>query len=300
MRDYPALLIAWPVAPVPHAVDLLLAAIDDTAPLGVEDVARGVRVFFRDARARDRAAAIVAAAVPDATCSPVEVPDEDWAARSQAALPAVEVGTVRISPPWAALGADAARAAGVTEVVINPAMGFGTGHHASTRLCLRLLQRVDLAGRRVLDAGTGSGVLALAAWRMGAADVTGIDRDPDALDSARENAGLNAAGEAVRLELGDLAGLERRAADEPGYDVVLANLTGAVLVRRAATLARLAAPDGVLILGGVLDDEETDVRRAYETAGWHVGDRLTEDEWVGLLVRAATIPTATTATPARR
>ena len=300
MRDYPALLIAWPVAPVPQAVDLLLAAIDDTAPLGVEDVARGVRVVFRDARARDRAAAILATAVPDATCSPVDVPDEDWAARSQAALPAVEVGAVRVSPPWAALGADAARAAGLIEIVVNPSMGFGTGHHASTRLCLRLLQRLDLAGRRVLDAGTGSGVLALAARRLGAARVAGIDRDPDALDSARENAGLNAAGEAVRFEHGDLADLERRAADEPGYDVVLANLTGAVLARLARTLARLAAPGGTLILGGVLDEEESAVRGAYEAAGWHVHDRLTEAEWVGLLVRAATIPTASTATPVRR
>ena len=123
-------------------------------------------------------------------------------------------------------------------IVIEPAMGFGSGHHATTRLCLAALQRLDLRGRRVLDIGTGSGVLALAALRLGAAGVVAIDVDPDALENARGNAALN----------GSPAGVEFRQSDfrqETGLagDVVLANLTGAMLAAGAASLARTVAPE---------------------------------------------------------
>ena len=88
-------------------------------------------------------------------------------------------------------------------------MGFGTGHHATTRLCLELLQRIDVAGARVIDVGTGSGVLALAAWKLGAAGVTAVDNDPDALQNARDNIARNGGAgriEVVQADLVDLAG----------------------------------------------------------------------------------------------
>ena len=124
-------------------------------------------------------------------------------------------------------------------------MGFGTGHHATTRLCLAALQQLDLAGMTVIDVGTGSGVLAIAASLLGAANVIGIDDDADAISAARENLGLNPRAR-VTLQVGDL-----RQAAPANADLVLANLTGALLVvgcRSAQTVdgfRRAADPEWV-------------------------------------------------------
>jgi len=285
VRDYPALLIAWPSAPDTGAVDLMLAALDDTGPLGLEETATGIRVFFRDAAARDAAAGLAAAASPMVICTSLNVPDEDWAARSQAALTPIRVGQMVVAPPWAATPPEDGHL-----LIINPAMGFGTGHHASTRLCLDLMQRLPLAGADVIDVGTGSGVLAIAAWRLGAARVTAIDHDADAVASAHENVALNGAGDAITVIQGDL--MAHRGASA---HLVTANLTGAVLCREAQAVARLARPGGAIVLSGILTEEAGQVVAAFAQTGWPVEATVTEDEWTGLLLRGATSPSASTA-----
>ena len=125
-------------------------------------------------------------------------------------------------------------------------MGFGTGHHATTRLCLAALQQLDLRGRTVIDVGTGSGVLAIAASLLGAANVIGIDDDADAVSAARENLALNPRAR-VTLQVGDL-----RHAAPANADLVLANLTGALLVTAADRLRQLTDSGGRLILSGFL------------------------------------------------
>jgi ribosomal protein L11 methyltransferase len=147
----------------------------------------------------------------------------------------------------------------------------------------------------VLDVGTGSGVLAIAAWRLGASLVDAIDVDRDALDAARDSVDRNGAGHAVRLIAADLADVARRP-DWRRYDVLVANLTGAALIRHAAALAALGAPGSSLIAGGLEADESGAVAGALERAGWQAADRKEEDGWVGLrLVRRATSPSASTA-----
>ena len=161
---------------------------------------------------------------------------------------------------------------GVITIVIQPSMGFGTGHHATTRLCLDHLQRIDVHGRTTIDVGTGSGVLAIAASRLGAIQVLAIDDDPDAVASAWGNIDLNP-GVEVTLGTTDL----RSAALRP-FDLVLANLTGGLLVASARILLQLTTRGGRLVLSGFMESEEADVLAAF--ASCEVEQRSQEDEWV--------------------
>jgi ribosomal protein L11 methyltransferase len=271
-RLYPALDVVWPLQPDDERIDLLLAEVDDEGPLAVETIDSGMRLFFPTGLARGRAAVKLIALEPDLTCTPQEIPDEDWAARSQASLGPITVGRLLIVPPWLADTDDA----GGCCITIQPSMGFGTGHHASTRLCLRLLQDIPASGSAVLDVGTGSGVLAIAASKLGAALVLAIDNDEDALASARENIDLNRA--AVATELAELE--TPRPAHT--FDIVLANLTGALLIRQASPLAALLNTGGALIVSGVTDAESADVKSAFAIAGLVVDREASEDGWTGL------------------
>jgi ribosomal protein L11 methyltransferase len=257
--------------------DLILALVDDFGPTAVEERAGVVRIFFSTIEARDEA---LTALAPTAAVTAADVPDDDWARRSQQNLQPVTVGRITIAPPWAFdhdPSAISHQPSAIT-IVIQPSMGFGTGHHASTRLCLAALQSIDLRDAFLVDVGTGSGVLAIAADRLGAARALGIDHDPDALQSARENLALNPDVRHVELAIADLA-----AGDLPYADVVTANLTGALLARSAAALLHAIGPGGTLILSGLLAHERDEVCRAFAPA-MVVWERE-EDGWTGLAMK---------------
>ena len=167
-----------------------------------------------------------------------------------------------------------------TIVIVEPSMGFGTGHHASTRLCLLALQRVRdrlRATSHVLDLGAGSGVLAIAAALLGARTVVAVERDPDALGNARDNVRRNRVADRVTVLAGDLADLSPQAGD-----VVTANLTGAFFTRHAGTVLRCVRPGGLLIASGMTAGEEQAARAALEPP-FVLRQRAVEDEWVGLV-----------------
>jgi ribosomal protein L11 methyltransferase len=303
---YPALDLRF--APGPGAgtfQDMLYAELDAFEPVAIQEheTGDGWRVFFRTAALRDAARATLASEFGNALLEliPQDVGDEDWARRSQAALKAVRVGRIVVAPPWEASplvmrdpgsgmqkrdpgpriptdpepripdpGSDIL-------IVIDPSMGFGTGHHATTRLCLKLLQKIDVHGKRVIDVGTGSGVLALAAWALGASAVSALDYDADALHNARENLERNGAGEAIEIVEGDLGSVALRPAD-----IVVANLTAAVIKRYAASLRRLVADNGLLIVSGFSGEEVEEIPSAFRVKPDEV---LREGEWTAILMR---------------
>jgi ribosomal protein L11 methyltransferase len=265
----------WPALDIHPVSELLQAALVDYDASAVDErSADDWRVFFTSAGERDRAAAALTLEFPTLTIESIDVPDENWAARSQASLRAVHVGNIVIAPPWDV-------PAGDLVIVIQPSMGFGTGHHATTRLCIAALQRLNVAGRTVLDVGTGSGVLAIAASLLGASRSVGLDDDADAITAAQENLELNPQAEATML-VADL-----RAADVGSADIVIANLTGGLLISAALTLQDFVARGGSLVLSGLMAVEERDVLAAFPT--WTVEHRSEEDEWLCLTLQRSSV-----------
>jgi ribosomal protein L11 methylase PrmA len=302
VASYPALDLKFALGPGAGTFqDMLYAELDEFEPVAIHEheTGDGWRVFFRTVAQRDGARGALASEFGNALLqlTPVNVDDEDWAHRSQASLTAVRVGRLIITPPWnipdncdfaerdpaRQLDSDAnheprtaSREASDIVIVIDPSMGFGTGHHATTRLSLELLQRRDVSGARVIDVGTGSGVLAIAARKLGAAHVVAIDNDPDALQNAQDNVDRNGTSDAIEIVNVDLSSASLEAAD-----AVLANLTGSVLQRHAATLQRLVKENGSLILSGFSGEEIDDVAGAFHAKPQEV---LVEGEWAAMTI----------------
>jgi ribosomal protein L11 methyltransferase len=257
----------WPALDVTGVPEFFEAALTDYHVTAINEGDEVWRVFFHDAAVRDRAARELGAAFEGLSLEAIDVPDEDWAARSQADIRAVHVGRVIVAPPWDA----------PITIVVQPSMGFGTGHHATTRLCLAAMQQIDMRGKTVIDVGTGSGVLAIAASLLGAANVIAFDDDDDAVAAARENLSLNPRSR-VTLQVGDL-----HDAAPANADVVLANLTGALLASTAERLRQLTDSGGRLILSGFMVGEEREVLTAF--APLAVEHRAQEEEWLCVTLR---------------
>jgi ribosomal protein L11 methyltransferase len=312
-RVWPALVVreqktipAQPsAAPFSETVSAIL---DDYSPIAIEDLAPlplppgGLwdptfppppepppsplhwRVFFTAQKDRDAAATALRAAEPALVLDAEDVPDEDWAARSQRELTAIAVGTFIVAPPW---DVPDTVASGHTIIIIEPSRGFGTGHHPSTRLCLRALSSLDVAGRAVLDLGTGSGVLAIAAALKSAAHVVAVDIDPDAIEAARVSHQLNPRAGKIDWLIGDFRDVSWTALPTRTWDVIFANLTGGMLRSSAHRIRELLARGGLLIVSGFDEQERASVESALDLP--RRADYV-EDGWVGLVLQQETAP----------
>jgi ribosomal protein L11 methyltransferase len=208
------------------------------------------------------------------------VHEADWAEAWKAYFPVHRVGRrLVIRPTWRRHRA----AQGDAVISLDPGMAFGTGLHPTTRLCLEGLERLADDGRlaqaRVLDVGCGSGILAIAALKLGAVSALGVDTDPIAVVSTLANARRNGLGRRLRASEGSVP------TGEPEVDVVLANLIAGVLVQLAASLREALRPGGMLLASGIFVDREDEVRRAFEGAGLEILTRAAEGDWVVLEAR---------------
>lgn len=199
----------------------------------------------------------------------------DWVARVREGFRPFSAGSFRIVPAWEG---SAPAAAGERVIVVEPGLAFGTGTHESTRLCLAALEERARAGPlgHVVDVGAGSGILSVAAARLGAASVIAIELDEEALPVARRHAELNHS--PIHLVRGDGARAVRPAA----FDVVLANISAPLLAERAEELAGATRGHGALILSGLLVEDLPSVRAAYAAVG-DIDVRV-EGEWAALVV----------------
>lgn len=201
------------------------------------------------------------------------VDDADWTDAWRAHYVPQRIGRVVIMPSWSSEPV----ADDEVAIVLDPGMAFGTGLHPTTRGCLRLLQELSPMPERVLDVGCGSGILALAALRLGARTAFGLDTDPLAVEATLANAERN--GLAPRVE-GVVGTLPPMPAER--YALVLANLVAAVLVDLAPRLAAHLAPGGTLLASGILEPKAGAVIDAMRTAGLEPRRRLDDGEWVSL------------------
>ena len=172
-------------------------------------------------------------------------------------------------------------------IKINPGMAFGTGTHPTTQLCLELIERSihELRGLRVIDVGCGSGILSIAALKLGADSALGVDIDPGSLKNSRENAGLNGIGEELILGIGSVKDiLEGRFAFRTAK-LVLANILAPVIIRLFESgLADLLEPDGLLILSGILEEQAQSVVDAARSSNLVMKDKRQTGDWVALVM----------------
>jgi ribosomal protein L11 methyltransferase len=181
--------------------------------------------------------------------------------------------------------------AGRLVIRIDPGSAFGTGSHPTTRLCLEALERRPPGGLRVADLGCGSGILALAALRLGAREVAAVDTDPLAVRATRGNAALNAAGPAgmeaaPQVAVGSVDALAALLEGRPA-DVLLCNILAPVIERLSPGFERLLAPTGTGWLSGLLLDQVPELRRALAAAGWRAELAASRERWGLLAIRRA-------------
>lgn len=252
-----------------------IAALFAAGAEGVQEEGPRITTHYPAEAMARAAAAEVRRASPEATISIEPVPEVDWSLAWRDQAQVFNIGQLAIAPPWLAGGLDPART-----IVIDPGMAFGTGDHASTRGAGRLMLRAVRPGSVVADLGTGSGVLAIAAARLGAARVVAIEIDPEALPNAKENIARNGAA-VIHLLDGDAALLLPLVAP---FELVVANILSSVHETLLPAIWGALRPGGHAILAGILESERDRMLELLRAGGWRVDHEDREDDWWSVLI----------------
>ncbi|WP_088102526.1 50S ribosomal protein L11 methyltransferase [Halalkalibacter urbisdiaboli] len=205
----------------------------------------------------------------------VEVHEEDWATAWKKYYKPVKVSnSLTIVPTWEEYQPEK----GETTIELDPGMAFGTGTHPTTILCIQSLEKVLKGGEQVIDVGTGSGVLSIAAAKLGAKTVLGLDLDDIAVKSARMNVMLNQVDDVVSVEQNNL--LEQIAGQ---YDVVVANILAEIIVRFVQDAAAVLKPGGTYITSGIIKRKKQDVQDALIQGGFSIKEVIELEDWVAII-----------------
>ncbi|MBN2983291.1 50S ribosomal protein L11 methyltransferase [Cohnella algarum] len=218
-----------------------------------------------------------------------EVDEEDWAhAWKKYFKPIAVTDRLTIKPTWEEYEARP----GELIIELDPGMAFGTGTHPTTALCLRTLEGAISGGETVIDVGTGSGILAIGAIRLGAERVLAVDLDPVAVTSAEQNAALNGLEGAIEVRKSDLLGVLRSAEREetresgsvrPPVDIVVANILAEIILLFVSDVMDVLKPGGIYIASGIYKNKEADVEAALLAAGFEIVDRVRQDDWIAFV-----------------
>ena len=216
------------------------------------------------------------------------IADEDWENNWKAYYKPLPIGErLLVVPAWE----DCAQTDRLP-LRLDPGLIFGTGSHATTRMCLEVLEKLSAPGKRVLDLGCGSGILAIGALVLGCAEAVGCDIDPKAPDVARDNAALNGIGEdRFRVYAGDILsdrGMRRTLGT--GYEIVLSNIVSDVIIPLAPIAREFLAPGGDYVCSGIIDGREAEVEAALKKAGYTVVGHYCQEEWHCFWCKADILP----------
>ena len=212
---------------------------------------------------------------PDCKVSPVQ--DSDWENNWREFYKPINVGNkLVVVPEWEAVPEE-----GRIPLILDPGLIFGTGSHATTKMCLRAIENFATPGKKVLDLGCGSGILGIGALILGCETCTGVDIDPKAPDVASANARLNGLGsDRFHVYAGDVLsdkGITKRIGT--GYELVLANIVADVIIALSPKVRGFMAEDAVFICSGIIDGREAEVEAALAAAGFTILEHLHEEEW---------------------
>ena len=234
-----------------------------------------IRFYFTDDEEGERQLKTVLARYPECVVSTVQ--DSDWENNWREYYKPIEIGKkLVVVPEWETVPED-----GRLPLILDPGLIFGTGSHATTKMCLRALEKFAGPGMQVLDLGCGSGILGIGALVLGCEKCTGVDIDPKAPDVACGNAALNGIGKDRFIVyagdiLRDTALVKRLGA---GYDLVLANIVADVIIPLAPKAKEFLKEDGRFICSGIIDGRENEVASALKNAGFAIEEHMHEEEW---------------------